>query len=125
MLNDNGELPRGIKAPTIFAKKPLLNISALVSTSRSVKHIQKDKLSDKMGRRDIIFYDLYKLKEPPEAVAKLQENGFNFHGILDIPAEEEEVYGDIEADDFNELFINDHIIEEQFGKSITVKLTLN
>jgi len=35
------------------------------------KHLKENKLSEKMGRRDIQFYDLYKLQKPPSDVEKL------------------------------------------------------
>ena len=35
------------------------------------------------------------------------------------------LYGDIEVDDFNKLYSNPDLIEEQFGESIQVRLQLN
>ena len=39
-----------------------------------------------------------------------------------ITDENEHIYGDIEIDDFNKLFRNPDLIEEQFGESISVNL---
>jgi hypothetical protein len=46
-------------------------------------HIQRNKLSEKMGRRDIQFYDLYKLNEPISAVQELRQEGYWTEGIYD------------------------------------------
>ena len=99
-------------------------------------HLMKDKLSQKMGRRDIQFYDLYKLKKPEEYVTEINSKGLPLDGILTgtyvnpqtneeeyaITDENEHIYGDIEVDDFNKLFRNADLIEDQFGESIKVKL---
>ena len=37
----------------------------------------------------------------------------------------DEIYGDLEVDDFNKLFRNPDLIEEQFGLSINVSVKLN
>mgnify|MGYP001055974414 CR=1 FL=1 len=42
----------------IFNKKPFLSIKDLQSIT---KHIAKNKISDKLSRRDIQYYDLYAL----------------------------------------------------------------
>ena len=55
----------------LFAKKPLLQISKLRQTVHQSRHLKPNKLSDKMGRRDIQFYDLYKLDKTPKDVEKL------------------------------------------------------
>ena len=45
----------------LFSKKPLLSISKLRKNyAAQGSHLVKNKLSEKMGRRDIQFYDLYK-----------------------------------------------------------------
>jgi hypothetical protein len=49
----------------------------------SIEHLtdagkQGNRLSDKMGRRDFIFYDLYKLKDSKEDVQSLQNEGYRF-----------------------------------------------
>ena len=41
-----------------FNKKPFLSIKDLQSIT---KHISKNKISDKLSRRDIQYYDLYAL----------------------------------------------------------------
>ena len=55
----------------LFSKKPLLQISKLRQTMQQSRHLKQNKLSDKMGRRDIQFYDLYKLDKTPKDVEKL------------------------------------------------------
>ena len=88
------------------------------------RHIKENKLSEKMGRRDIQFYDLYKLEKPAQPdVERLKDKGFPLEGILKgmyvdertgeeihIDGEKEPIYGDIEIDDFNKLFRNQHLI---------------
>lgn len=59
-------------------------------------HLVPNKLSEKMNRRDVQFYDLYKLAEPREAVLELKEEGFLEENIYQ-PA----IYEDIEVQDFN------------------------
>ena len=39
--------------------------------------------------------------------------------------EDEPVYGDIEVDDFNKLFRNQHLTRDRYGKSISVRLENN
>ena len=65
--------------------------------------VQMDKLSDKLGRRDIKFYDLYKKHKEDKDVRALKDEGFKLEGVLDEPIGEgeEPIYGDIEVDDFN------------------------
>lgn len=88
-----------------------------------------------MGRRDIQFYDLYKLKKPAQEVENLENKGYLLDGILTgdfkdeatgqvvtITKENEPIYGDLEVDDFNKLFRNEHLITQKFGNSISVKL---
>ena len=102
------------------------------------RHLKENKLSEKMGRRDIQFYDLYKLQKPPSDVEKLQDKGYLLEGILTgqfkdvstgeirtILDEDEPIYGDIEVSDFNQLFRNEHLIKEKFGQSISVKLQMS
>jgi hypothetical protein len=71
--------------------------------------MMRNKLSDKFTRRDMTFYDLYHVKSSGEAVAKLKDNQFPLEVGL------EEIYGDIEVEDMNELFDDDTIIETNFG----------
>ena len=63
-----------------------------------------------MGRRDIQFYDLYKLSEPQQAVQDLKKEHFWTEGIYD-----PQIYEDIEVNDFNTVWRNDEIINKQFG----------
>ena len=99
-------------------------------------HLIKNKLSEKMGRRDIQFYDVYKLRKPAEDVSAVHNTGYPLEGILtgkytdpvtnveskEMCDEDEQNYGDIEVEDFNKLFRNPDLIEDQFGQSISVKL---
>ena len=97
--------------------------------------MQENKLSEKMGRRDIQFYDLYKREKPDTDVEKLQDKGYLLKGVLqgsytdektgeevEINEIDEPIYGDIEVEDFNKLFRNQNLIKELYGKSITVRL---
>ena len=90
-----------------------------------------------MGRRDIQFYDLYKLDKPEKDVEKLQDKSYAIDGILrgqvrdaqdrvilDLDGNDEPIYGDIEIDDFNKLFRNQHLIRDRFGESISVKVSV-
>ena len=125
--------------PQLFSKKPLLQISKLKNYhGDNSAHIVKDKLSDKMDRRDVTFYDLYKLHKPDESVNLLAHNHYPLENVLacgsgeakdDNEEEKEEgekapvkdlIYGDIEVDDFNTLFKNPNLIEDRFGESISV-----
>ena len=99
-------------------------------------HLEKNKLSEKFGRRDVRFYDLYKKHRFEDDVQNLQNKGLQLEGVLSgvytdplskkesekITDENEIIYGDIEIDDFNKLFRNPDLIEEQFGESISVNL---
>ncbi len=67
---------------SLFSKKPLLQISKLRLTHHSTKHQKPNKLSNKMGRRDIQFYDLYKLDKPSDAVEKLRDKSYALEGVL-------------------------------------------
>ena len=96
-----------------------------------------------MDRRDVTFYDLYKLHKPDEAVNLLAHNHYPLEDVLacssgeakdDNEEEKEEgekapakdpIYGDIEVDDFNNLFKNPNLIEDRFGESISVTVKLN
>lgn len=119
----------------LFAKKPLLQISQLKMAANQSQHLKRNKLSEKMGRRDIQFYDLYKLKKPAQEVENLENKGYLLDGVLagdykdeatgqmmTMTEENEPIYGDLEVDDFNKLFRNEHLIKQKFGDSICVKL---
>lgn len=47
----------------VFRKEPYLNISKL---SAKYKHVQKNKISDKLRRRDVLYFDLYALHTPKD-----------------------------------------------------------
>ena len=76
---------------------------------QSSAHISRNKLSDKMGRRDVAFYDLYKKKEPIEDYHALKDRNFRHEDVL---PENDAIYGDIECDDFNMVFSNEDMINE-------------
>ena len=68
---------------SLFSKKPLLQIAKLYNyQTDSSMHLGKDKLSEKMGRRDIQFYDLYKLDKPKELVQALIDNNLPHKEVL-------------------------------------------
>ena len=124
---------------SLFSKKPLLQIAKLYNyQTDSSMHIGKDKLSEKMGRRDIQFYDLYKLDKPKELVQALIDNNLPHKEVLAVKEkvtdeenkegedpEEEPIYGDIEAENFNALWKNEKFIEERYGDSINVTVKIN
>jgi hypothetical protein len=79
-------------APAKQYKSELIQIKALRGS-----HLEQNKLSDKMGRRDIQFYDLYRLNEPQQAVNELKKEGFSWtENVYD-----QQQYEDIEVQDFN------------------------
>jgi len=39
------------------------------------KHVQKNKISDKLNRRDVQYYDLYALQEPKEDFHRMRTDG--------------------------------------------------
>ena len=99
-------------------------------------HVVKNKLSEKMGRRDVQFYDLYKKHRFEEDVQNMKNKGFEIDGVLsghvidpvtkekgeEITDANEPLYGDIEVDDFDKLFRHRDLISDQYGESIKVKL---
>jgi len=67
----------------MFSKKPLVQIQKLKKYDNSATlHMSKDKLSDKMGRRDILFYDLYKNFVPQEQVMDLANKHLPYEEVL-------------------------------------------
>jgi hypothetical protein len=80
-------------------------------------HLKRNKLDEKLGRRDIQFYDLYKLNEPAEDVRDL--NLFKMRAT-DGEVFDPSLYSDIEVNDFNLLFVKESTIANQFGESICV-----
>lgn len=97
----------GLKLNNTAHKKDCVQIAELKS---AIPHLQQNKLSDKMGRRDIQFYDLYKLNEPQASVQELKQTGHDTNGIYD-----PNIYEDIEVKDFNSIFRKEDLIYEQFG----------
>lgn len=68
------------------------------------KHIQKNKISDKLNRRDVQYYDLYALQEPKEDFNRMRiEGGYPFTVA---EAKIKELYGDMAYPDFNLVFKN-------------------
>jgi len=47
----------------VFRKEPYLNIGKLTA---KFKHVKRNKVSDKLRRRDVQYYDLYALRFPKE-----------------------------------------------------------
>ena len=134
MLAESSAFHHRLKPP-IFTKKPLLQISALrrFNDNTSV-HLEPNKLSDKLNRRDIQFYDLYKFGKPEEDLNSLLQSQLSREGVLNAitepqrPQEEQEedgLYGDIEVDDFNQLWKDPDTIKNKFGQSIKVTLNFN
>lgn len=56
-----------------FKKANHLKICNLNS---EISHIKKDKLSEKLSRRDVQYYDLYALQDPPEDYDRMRNDGF-------------------------------------------------
>jgi hypothetical protein len=75
MLSEMGQLPPTTKL-SLFNKKPLLSIAKLKVREKEIIHLKKDKLSDKLGRRDVKFYDLYKHRKDEKDVIMINEQGF-------------------------------------------------
>lgn len=100
-------------------KKPFLSIKDLQSKS---KHIVNNKLSDKLSRRDVHYFDLYALHEPQNDYEVMREEGYP-HTKTD--AKIRELYGDLAFPDFNQIFKNHgDIITKQYGKTISVSLKM-
>ena len=72
MLNEMGQLPPTTKL-SLFNKKPLLSIGQLKVKEKESVHVKKDKLSEKLGRRGIKFYDLYMHHKEEKDVRMLQD----------------------------------------------------
>lgn len=102
-----------------FNKKPFLSIKDLQSIT---KHISKNKISDKLSRRDIQYYDLYALQDPPEDYDTMRNEGYP-HTKLD--AKIKEFYGDLAFPNFNSIFKNHgEIVKKQYGQTIDVSLSI-
>lgn len=66
------------------------------------KHITQNKLSDKLSRRDVQYYDLYHLQEPKEDYQRFKcEGGYPY---TQYQAKIAELYGDLAYEDFNTIF---------------------
>lgn len=94
-------------------KQAFLDISKLGG-----EHLQTNKLSEKMNRRDIQFYDLYKLNEPPKSITELKKEGYAWTENVYDP----QIYDDMEVNDFNLIYNNEDLIAQQFGDTIRVQL---
>lgn len=62
------------------------------------KHIVRDKLSDKLSRRDVHYYDLYALHEPMDDYQNTMAGGYP---CTQTDAKINELYGDLAFPDFN------------------------
>ena len=80
-----------------------------------LKHqFTKNRLSDKLNRRDVAFYDLYALHEPKDEIARIRaEGGYPYtKQDMDIAG----LYGDLAFDDFNDVWKrNGDIVRQQYG----------
>jgi len=104
----------------IFKKKPYLSIKDLQGKS---KHLLHNKISDKLSRRDVQYYDLYALQDPKEEYIKIRsEGGFPY---TQADAKIKELYGDLAWCDFNQVFKNHgDIVTQQYGKTLSVTLNV-
>lgn len=66
------------------------------------KHVQRNKLSEKLNRRDVGYYDLYHLNDPRDDFNKLRTEGGYPYSRTD--AKISELYGDMAYPDFNIVF---------------------
>ena len=79
-----------------------------------------------MGRRDILFYDLYKNSVPQEQVMDLANKHLPYEEVLKCGEDNEDpIYGDIEVDNFEMLYNDGHLIDDKYGETITVKCKFN
>jgi len=60
-LDDKDAPNKDMQPYHMFKKKPFLSIKDMQSKTR---HITKNKISDKLSRRDVQYYDLYALQDP-------------------------------------------------------------
>lgn len=81
--------------------------------------MERNRLSDKFNRRDTAFYKLYVQRESGEEMSNLKDNQFP----LEIGAAE--LYKDIEMRNFLDLAYEEDLVEKNFGKTITVQISLN
>ena len=82
----------------------------------------KNRVSDKLSRRDVHYYDLYVLNEPFEDYERMRQDGYPY---TQQDAKIQEYYGDLAFQDFNLIFKNHGDgVTKQYGKTITVKLSV-
>lgn len=67
------------------------------------KHLVHNKLSDKLSRRDVHYFDLYALREPLEDYENMRNEGYPY---TKMDAKINELYGDLAYPDFNYIFRN-------------------
>ena len=106
---------------TAFDKK---NTGFTISTMQSKsKHIVKNKLSDKLSRRDVQYYDLYHLQEPKEDYQQFKcEGGYPYTSY---EAKIKELYGDLAYQDFNSIFkSHGDVVEKQYGQTLKINLSI-
>lgn len=60
--------------------------------------MKKNKISEKLSRRDVQYYDLYALQDPPEDYDRMRAEGYPY---TKLDAKIKEFYGDIAYPDFN------------------------
>lgn len=82
--------------------------------------IVRDKLSEKLSRRDVQYFDLYAHREPEDDYRRMTGEGFPY---TKEHAQIKELYGDLAYPDFNQIFLNrGHIITKAYGKTIKTSL---
>lgn len=64
--------------------------------------IEKDRLSNKLNRRDVAYFDLYALHDPKDEYAQIRSEGGLPHTKQDMKIKE--LYGELAYNDFNDLF---------------------
>ena len=101
----------------LFKMKPYLSIKDMQAKS---KHIQKDRISNKFSRRDVHYYDLYALHDPPDEYENMLRAGYP-HSAAE--AQLAKLYGDLAFSDFNQIFKNHgDVITKQYGQTISSEL---
>ena len=87
------------------------------------KQIVPNKLSDKLSRREVQYYDLYHLQEPKEDYQRFKcEGGYPY---APYHAKIKELYGDLAYQDFNAVFKSQgDIVEKQYGQTLRVNLNI-
>lgn len=101
--------------------KPIKAEFGKIGSIRNLKLVEKNKMSQKLGRRDIQFYDLHKLNQPPEDVKDFHERNYETKESQ----YDADQYADIEVDNFNKVYENDDVIRKHYGDSIRVKLAVD